>query len=961
MSQSSVYSIFQDSRGFLWFGTADGLNRFDGYEFKVYRNIPSDTNSIINNTIRAICEDSEGNLLLGTDEGLAKYLLAENRFIAQKKRGNKKNTINTLLKDRENIIAGTEYGIEIFSPNLVFKEELKLEEQITALLIDSHNNLWAGGPSGIYRRSENRNEFEKMYNYYLLTCRNIFETDKGSIFFLLNGKGILKYDYNNRKFSEEINDELLSNIFFDKWTNTFWIGTTNERILNYDPANKKIKKIITKPILNFQNENIRKKKLTITSIYIDRSNLLWVGLDGEGIYKFNINAPKFKKVIDNKTGADLFEGEFVKSIYKTKNGALFVNTLNGMLLYDFINKRFYDIKGNPFKNKIVYSVAQVGDDKIVMATNAGLFVVTNQLKILYSYFLKGQMLSLSKDNNGNIWFGATQNICRLSKNYESLDTVKIDFENRGYYPVKTISFTPDNLIWIGYLFGGLVCYNPSSGEKTHYVNSSLNSNSLSNNSIRAIYSDEKNNCIWIGTENGLNKFDRQTKSFTHYYEKDGLPNSFIYAILSDEHNNLWISTNKGISKFTPGNKPGTQFKNYGIEDGLQSNEFNKGAYLKDEKGYLYFGGINGLNYFHPDSVKDNPVKPVTLITGLKILDSHVEAVGKISRLKELKLKSNESVFSLQFSALEFTNTKKNSYAYRLLGFEKDWNYCGLKREARYTNLDPGEYLFEVKSANNDGVWNDIPTQLKILIVPQWYQTLLFKILLILFLLSAVGGSIRFFEVRRIKFRIKKLEEKEALAKDRARISRDIHDEIGANLTRILLISDIASSQQETTKWFDSFKQISRSANETIVKLDEIVWAINPKNDSLKNFMAYLSEYIEMFFEHSDKSCRFNYPAVIPDVTLTSEKRHNLFLAIKEALNNVQKYSNANQVSFELIVTKTFFSFSLSDDGVGFLPAKTLESGNSIKNMKSRIDLLLGEFELKSASGEGTTIKFTIKI
>lgn len=535
----------------------------------------------------------------------------------------------------------------------------------------------------------------------------------------------------------------------------------------------------------------------------------------------------------------------------------------------------------------------------------------------------------------------------------------------------------DGLLWIGTNDGGLNCFDPRTERFVHYLHDPRDSTSLSNNTIRAIYEDPRQagHILWIGTENGLNKFDRETGKFIRYYEKHGLPNGFIYGILGDDAGlpapasrdsqagsqagNLWISSNRGLSKF---NLQTATFRNYGPEDGLQSYEFNTGTYFKNERGEMFFGGINGLNVFHPDSVQDNPHLPAVVLTGFKKFDRPADLGQNPAAVEEIRLRYSESVFSFQFAALEYTHPAKNRYAYKMEGFEKEWIYCGARREVRYTHLDPGAYTFRVKASNNDGVWNEAGLAIRVIISPPFWAAWWFRALAALAILGALGGSIRYLELRKVRRKIAQLERERELERERARISRDMHDEVGASLSRISILSNLAQSGALPPEEVqNSLAQISRTAAEVVDEMSEIIWALNPKNDALDNLAAYLRQYASQYFQPAAVRCRFQFPEMIPALKLSAEARRNLFLAVKEALHNVQKHSGASEVRLGLAIKGGQLEIEIQDNGKGFCPESLNRPGNGLVNMRKRMEEIEGTFTLESREGGGTLITIRLDL
>lgn len=352
----------------------------------------------------------------------------------------------------------------------------------------------------------------------------------------------------------------------------------------------------------------------------------------------------------------------------------------------------------------------------------------------------------------------------------------------------------EGTIWVG-TPNGLSKLNKDKKSFTNYQNIPHDSCSLSNSFVICLLEDSKSN-LWIGTEEGLNVYDKKKNTFKAYLLKDGLPNNVIKGILEDNHNNIWLSTNKGLSKF---NVLSSKFRNYDSNDGLVSEEFSPNTCVKGENGEMYFGSNKGITMFYPDSIKDNVFKPPVFITDFKIFNKSVP-IGKngsiltsqISETKEIKLQYYHSVFSFEFVALNYVQPGKNQYAYIMDGFEKEWNYVGNKRDATYTNLEPGEYSFRVRASNNDGVWNEAGTSIKIIILPPWWKTWWFRTLLILILILII--YIIFY--LRLAFYRKQQQELTYLVKERTKELEDSNVLLEEKQEEIYLQKEELMSQKD---------------------------------------------------------------------------------------------------------------------------------------------------------------------
>jgi streptogramin lyase len=414
------------------------------------------------------------------------------------------------------------------------------------------------------------------------------------------------------------------------------------------------------------------------------------------------NANKPELLFDHIASEDGLSHSWVTHIYKDSYGYMwFATEGNGINKYDGHNFTVY--KHNP-------------KDRKSLTYNLVTFI--------------------TEDKKGTLWIatmgGGVNNYNYNTKTFEKYKKNNNDNINTINDWVTEITETSNGEIWITTYYGAYLI-SKEKEEFLHFRHAEDDPKSISSNSVVTIFEDSRHN-LWFGIESGLNIYNKDSSNFSFYTEEDGLPNNAIKGILEDDHGNLWLSTNKGVSKFIAAvNIPNTpEFKNYSVEDGLQGNEFNAKACLKGKDGKFYFGGNNGFNVFHPDSIKENPYKPEIVFTDFLLFNNPVE-IGKkdsplkkhISRTKQIVLSYKQSVITIKYAALNFIAPDKNKYAYMLEGFDKDWNYVGNKKEATYTNLDPGKYLFRVKGSNNDGVWNEKGASLTIIITPPFWRTIRF--------------------------------------------------------------------------------------------------------------------------------------------------------------------------------------------------------------------------------------------
>ncbi|MFT3979491.1 MAG: triple tyrosine motif-containing protein [Ferruginibacter sp.] len=514
------------------------------------------------------------------------------------------------------------------------------------------------------------------------------------------------------------------------------------------------------------------------------------------------------------------------------------------------------------------------------------------------------------------------------------------------------------ILWLA-TGNGLYAFNENDKTWQHWKNIPGNNNSLSSDKLLSICPDPllPGRYLWIGTEGaGFNRFDKLNYNSIRYTENDGLPNNVAYCILSDSLNNLWISTNNGLSCFNPVQKT---FRNFNDDDGLPCNEFNRYTAMRMQNGELMFGGVDGFVIFNPKEVLQKQEAAPVVFTGLSIFNRPVSwktnggnLDAPIEYAKTLTLKPGQNIFSISFATLEYRSNVKKMYKYKLEGFDKDWTSPGNRNEVTYTNLSPGSYTFYVMGANTDGMWNEKPISMKIVVLPYWYQTLVFKIAILLLLAAALYAFYRY----RLKQGLK-------LEKLRNRIARDLHDEIGSTLSSISIYA--ASAQKLTSgnqKTDGILSKISTGTTEMMEAMNDIVWAVNTSNDHFDNLANRMRSFAVKVTEAKNIELQFTENKDIPDLVLGMEQRKNIYLICKEAISNAVKYSNCTLMEVLIGIEQHRLLVTIRDNGKGFIsdtPEHHLSGnsfgGNGLKNMRERAAEINAVLEIFTAPGKGTTV------
>ncbi len=845
LSQSIVPVIHKDRKGFIWFGTQSGLNKYDGYKFTEYKRNPYDSTKISNSNILSIYEDHHGDLWIGTaGGGLNKFdreleiftwythnpedssSLGDNFvfFIQEDSQNNlwvatvsggvdrlnrdtgkfkryryRENDPNSLshngvtagFEDRSGTIwIGTVAGLNKYNrelDNFTRYQSSKtnpnsLSYDAVNFIYESPNEpgiLWistGGRPhlseGGGLNRFDTRTENFTHYNLKAVRLKgrsgNIvgqIHEDKNGIFWLGSTQGLIRFDRKTESFEYFLPNPQYPNnqsniiISITEDTNSdLWIRTLAfDGIYLFEKETKTFYHYI-----HDSNDPYSLSNNFVLSTYVDSTGVLWLGTNTGGLNKLDLYAKKFKTIIHNPEDPNSLSAMITRSFYQDKEGQLWVGVIDGglnrfdpktrQIRHYFSNRR--DPKS--LSHNSVFSIYEDGFGTLWIGTQDGLnrFNRKNETFLQYHHrpddptsLSNCTIRAIFEDRSGTLWFGTEHGglirYNRTKDNFTSFTHDPNDPNSLSFNSVRAIAQDSSGVLWIGTFGGGLnklmlgkdVSKNRSSSEVikaaqpfiSHYSHNPRDKNSLSDNSIQSIYVD-KQGILWIGTfGGGLNRFDPKTEKFEYFTEENsGLPNNVIYGVLGDDHGNIWVSSNRGISKYIPSSNT---FINYDVDDGLQSKEFNGQACYKNDRGEMFFGGIDGFNIFHPDSIRDNPYEPQIAITDFKLFGQTVNIRENsplkkhITETNEIKLAHWQNNISFEFVALHYNQPEKNKYSVIMVNYDQAWHSPDPQRSATYTNLEPGEYFFRVRGSNNDGVWNKKGATVRIVIAPPWWKTI----------------------------------------------------------------------------------------------------------------------------------------------------------------------------------------------------------------------------------------------
>ncbi len=771
LSQGNVNVITQDRLGFMWMGTRDGLNLYNGYDFEIFRNDPEDSTTITNNYIRCIVEDQKGNFWIGTLNGLNYYNRAKDSF-------------KRYYHDPD------------------FQSSLP-NDNIISLLIDTEGEIWVGTANGLCRYETESDSFER---YVHRTESNIYTNDnvkcitqdQDGILWLGTGNGLFRFEKNARSFIKYSFDEndantLSSNDVYALYVddlNNLWIGTYDNGINRLDDgrrfvtrygvdpnsdkaiSNRQVQTItqdangriwigtdvglnvlgadgrIEKYFANSDDDHALSSSIVL-DVFIDSDERVWIGTMYGGINTYDPGKYGFKHYKRDASNPKSLNHNNVTDFAEDAKGNLWVATDGGGLNY--FNRRTGEFTGyvsdpnntNSITNDKLLA-AKLDDEGILWIGmwNGGLNSYDPNMRRFTRYLHDpedptsigdNRVFDITTDNNGDIWFATYGNgLGKFDRQSKTFSTYNHDPNNPSTIAENAIIYMHiDHLghIWLATGETGLDVFDPTTEKVRHYT-SGDGEGSISENVVNCIFEDSKER-LWVGTNGGgLNLYNREGDSFSVIRRSDGLPNDVINGILEDDEGVLWISTNHGLSRFNPEEMT---FKNYDKSDGLQSNEFNRWAFFKLNSGEMAFGGSKGFNVFHPDDLQENVVPPAVYVTNFKLYNEKVEIVEKgvlnqnIIYTNDITLDYNQNYFSFEFIGLNYRQTEKNEYQYYLEGFEDDWIDSEKLRTVSYTNVEPGEYTFKVKASNNDGKWSEKNAEIRIEITPPLWSTWWFRI------------------------------------------------------------------------------------------------------------------------------------------------------------------------------------------------------------------------------------------
>ncbi|MBA3647307.1 MAG: hypothetical protein H0W62_01970 [Chitinophagales bacterium] len=1030
----NIGPALQDSRGYMWFGSTDGLIRFDGYTSTLYTNVPFDSTSIINNSINTIYEDEDGTIWFGTAGGLSNWKYSTCRFqnfIPDPE--NKKpvaNAVYAIARDKNGAMwLGTLLGLYRIEANKTKKTTRNQNYHVTKFQYDSNEayslsnntvysiyfdeggNGWIGTQDGLnYCKATELKKSSIHFAHFFHDDNNINSLASSRVWQILpdHHKNLWILSFSDHLNKERMLDQIDSSFASDpegkssihhylpailKNVNLpaavpfrmlidskdqLWIGTNNTGVLICSLSELQTNDFEVRHYIHDLNQITSIADNRINDLYEDPQHIVWISTEG-GASKWT-PSHKFFNQKDFPSTISIFYSDSINSIVQDQRRNYWMGLKsNKIAVYDKQNFRevhlINSLTGKELpKSQQINRLLFLDNDVLCLGTkDSGIFVVQQeQIKAVretkatrlvafpcvpppfssVNILCPGQANNVLAGTNKSLLLVNTltgkitclktsNNSSNLALDYHIIDAVN---DGRGF-------------IWLG-TDNGLKAYNFITNDSQQYRYVPGDTTTILNN-IQCLLADNRNPVIWIGTANGLSKLDYKSNRIQNYTSANGLSNSNIQSMLQDNSGNIWVGTRSGLIKYKVASN---QFITYTSGDGLKSDEFIQAAY-KDPDGVLYFGTKKGLVTFFPDSIQSNQIAPPVYLSDFKIFNQSV-LTEKNSFLKHqfeieksITLPYDSNYFSFDFVALNYNSTHRNQFKYILDGFDHDTIYSGNQRSANYTGIRYGNYNFKVWASNNDGLWNKIPEEIPIIILPPWYQTWWFRILL------AVTGVAMLITANQLytQYKLRELrlvfEKQQAVDRERSRIAGEMHDDLGSGLAAIHLISEMAKRKSSPDDLKSEISKISESSTDLIHNMREIIWAMSAKNDTLESLIAYIRKYAFDFLENAGIDCSVKMPDDIINCDMAGDVRRNVFLVVKESLHNILKHSAATKVEIEMQL-QNGFRVIVHDNGKGF-QNNSGRFGNGLQNMNDRMKSVGGQFEVYT--DHGTTIKLLLPL
>lgn len=980
-----IHCTYQDEKGFLWIGTSNGLCRFDGSRMTLYQNDPKDSFSISDNDVLSITSHN-GKLAIGTFGGGLNILdYSTNKFSNYRNQKNNPvfadNGIYTIASiDASHLVTASGFLrildiknrkvelIKMPANTWTDKFDSHVADQFSPyrIFIDHEKKWWLAGEAGIViydpatKKSNlfclRKDAIKGLKDFSNYSCR---EDNEGNIW-IGGGSGLFEYNRAADKLIQHYPDRFSPTDSKSRWVktvlikddNSIWFGTENG-LFHYFPRSGSYNIYNNDP-----NESGSISDNNISYLFEDKQHIIWIGTEN-GLNTLYPTTSPFK-VYQNLPGDNnSIQSNITKASFKDEDGNIWIGTNKGLECIEAATgiATHFDLPAwtKNLPENTVMPILQNDHSSIWIGTwGKGLYLFDfKKRKIAASYkftsngpesICSNHIHSLCKDSKGNLWIatwnGGIDKFDPVKKTFEHFNTTnKNSGVNSDYLTKVTFAF---NTIWTG-SGSGLLRYDESAN-KFNFYRTTNDTNNIYATSVNDIVPFDDINLL-LASAYGLTRFN----TVNGHFEKIDPGAGFIMAMHKQTNDSIWLATSLGLKLYIPSRNETVV---YSLKDGLPISYFPVECFFHQAKnGEIFLSSNNGLIHFFPNQIKRNESKSPLYITSIKIGNNDLKDYGDPSLLSALKLKHDENYLTINFATLNFFNPSQNQYAYKLENIDKDWVYAGNRNEVIYPSLPPGNYTFKVKASNDAGVWNEKEISLNIHIASPWWKTWWFYSICFITIFVGIYSLYR-LRINRIL----------AEQKLRNKIARDLHDDIGSTLSGIKLFSTMAQNklQQERSSAVDIVERIGERSEKMMEAMGDIVWSINPANDSMEKMLVRMKQYAAEMMEPKNINYNFSVNERSMRTKVDPEARKDIYLVFKETINNAVKHSQCNYVDIKIDWKGKNFEITIHDNGKGFDVNKVNGNGNGLLNLKQRTKDIGGEISIDSTE-TGTTVKLIVPV
>ena len=960
LPNNNVSSLAQTPDGYLWVANASQLARFDGVQFEPF--FPDVFGVNASQRIHVLLRSQKGGLWLATDHGVVIYLDSGSAQVFTN--GLPDLAAQTLIEDNEGALwitynRGAVYRISDGKATLFDAKTGMPTEPACSIVKDNQGRIWfakseqGDGLVGVFRDGH----FRTLLHFGPPTIR-LAAARSGGVW-ICSGSQLFKYDEDGKleklgRFMPEHTNRKPKVVFEDS-NGAVWIGTSDSGLFRYDGSGF---------------ESVPVSHPEISDLMEDREGNLWVGTSGGGLNRVQPRGVELEQVGRGLTF------ETAKSLCEDTNGVIWAATQNGFLVCR---------ENDAWRAAATNADWSDGDATCVAADRAGAVWIGTKSHALYCWqegrstawraesgLASRAIRSLLASRTGDLWIGGETPSALQCLRDGKLLSFKVPQNVRV---IRAMAEDAAGNIWVGTSGGALL-------KISHDIVTDETPIRKAGDpmSIRCLYATPDGS-LWIGyAGSGLGRL--KNGHFIRITTEQGLYDDYISQIVADDQGWLWFGTEHGIFKIrqqeletmSEGKTTRVRSTHYGRDEGLsilQANFDASPGAIRSRDGRLWIPMRTALAVINPNELRENQEPPLVLITRVTVDERTVAMYGGVMPVQKVaSLPAPQSILRLppkhhrlefEFSALSFTAPENVHFRYRLESFDESWVEADAQRgdrHASYPQLPAGNYRFRVAACNSDGIWYELGEPLAFVVSPFLWQTWWFRAAAIIMFTLIVAAIVRYISFRRLQFKLKMLEQQAALDNERTRIARDLHDDLGGSLTQVSLLLDMTqrnlAAPDQAVK---SVRQCSSMMRQVAESVDEIIWAINPRNDTARYLIDYISQFAVEFLHAANIPCRVDLPDQIPDKTISPEVRHNLFLVVKEALNNIARHAQASQVFLRVTATEEQISMTVEDNGRGFAHAPDNASADGLRNMRQRMEEISGRFQIESRPGTGTRVSF----